>query len=85
MHPIHRRSALTFAGPAAGLSTARAQTADLPEKPLRIIVPYLCCHPGKRHEAIQYAGYLSDGAWERSQTATHIFGPTLQLLFIFQV
>ena len=51
----HRGSALTFAGAAAGLSTARPRTADFPEKLLRIIMPYLCRHPGKRHGAIQFA------------------------------
>ena len=55
MHPTHRRSALTIAGAAKGLSTARAQTADFPNMPLRIIVPNLCRHPGKRHGAIQFA------------------------------
>jgi len=56
MHPTHRRSALTIAGAAKGLSTARAQTADFPNMPLRIIVPNLCRHPGERHGAIQFAG-----------------------------
>jgi len=55
MHSTHRRSALTIAGAAKGLSTARAQTADFPNMPLRIIVPNLCRHPGERHDAIQFA------------------------------
>ena len=92
MDTTHRGSALTFAGAAAGLSTARPRTADFPEKLLRIIMPYLCRHPGKRHGAIQFAagggaaeasphfaGYLFDRAWERSQTATHIFGLALAM------
>ena len=54
MDTAHRGSALTFAGAAAGLSTARPRTADFPEKLLRIIMPYLCRHPGKRHGAIQF-------------------------------
>jgi tripartite-type tricarboxylate transporter receptor subunit TctC len=39
MTPITRRSALALASAAAALP-ARAQTADFPNKPLRIIVPY---------------------------------------------
>ncbi|WPB83816.1 Bug family tripartite tricarboxylate transporter substrate binding protein [Sediminicoccus rosea] len=40
MTPIHRRTALALASATAGLSSARAQTGDFPNKPLRIIVPY---------------------------------------------
>lgn len=40
MNSIHRRTALGLAVTVAGFSGARAQPADFPNKPLRIIVPY---------------------------------------------
>jgi len=40
MNSIHRRTALGLAGTVAAFSGARAQPADFPNKPLRIIVPY---------------------------------------------